>query len=52
LILLINTKTIREQITRKALEALGGELKQFSLVAGQHDIVTVIEAPDDETIAK
>jgi uncharacterized protein with GYD domain len=27
-------------------------LKQFYLVIGQYDIVSVVEAPDDETMAK
>jgi len=31
---------------------MGAELKQFYLVVGQYDIVTISEAPDDETIAK
>ena len=37
---------------RKALEAAGGRLKDFYLVMGQYDAVTIFEAPNDETVAK
>ncbi|NIS61328.1 MAG: GYD domain-containing protein [Proteobacteria bacterium] len=48
----IKRSPVRLHAARKALKALGAELKQFYVVAGQYDIVTIIEAPDDETIAK
>jgi uncharacterized protein with GYD domain len=34
------------------LRKLGGELKEFYLCLGGYDIVIVLEAPDDETVAK
>ncbi len=37
---------------RDLLQTLGGEVKDFYLTMGTHDIVVVIEAPDDETVAK
>src|SRR2546422_5387505 len=36
----------------RSLKDMGGELKQFYLTMGSHDIVTVVEAPSDETDAK
>ena len=42
----------RLEAVRKAFKAIGAELKQFYLVAGQHDIVTISEAPNLETISK
>ena len=48
----IKQSPARLEAAKKALKALGAELKEFYLVAGQYDIVTVIEAPDAETIAK
>jgi len=37
---------------KKALQAAGATLKGFYLVMGQYDFVTIIEAPDDTTVAK
>jgi uncharacterized protein with GYD domain len=37
---------------KQAFRSLGAELKQFYLVSGQYDIITIFEAPDDETMAK
>jgi uncharacterized protein with GYD domain len=31
---------------------MGAEIKQFFLVVGQYDMVALVEAPDDETMAK
>ena len=31
---------------------MGAEIKEFYLVMGRYDMVIVIEAPDDETVAK
>ncbi len=42
----------RLDAARRTLEGLGAELKDFYLVTGQYDAVVVIEAPDDETVAK
>ena len=37
---------------KKAAKALGITWKQQYLMMGEYDIMTVLEAPDDETIAK
>ena len=42
----------RLESARKTLEGLGARLKDFYLTVGQYDAVAVVEAPDDETIAK
>ena len=42
----------RVKAARRTLKGLGAELKDFYLVTGQYDAVAVIEAPDDEAVAK
>ncbi len=42
----------RLDAAKKAFKALGAELKQFYLVTGRYDIIIVVEAPDEETMAK
>jgi uncharacterized protein with GYD domain len=42
----------RLDMAKKAFQAAGSELKEFYLVTGRYDMVTVVEAPDDETVAK
>src|SRR5438105_15773915 len=42
----------RLDAAKKMLKDMGGELKQFYLTMGSHDIVAVVEAPSDETVAK
>lgn len=42
----------RLDAARKMFEASGLKLKEFYMVMGQYDMVTVTEAPDDETGAK
>jgi uncharacterized protein with GYD domain len=37
---------------RALAESVGASIQEFYLVMGQYDIVTVVEAPDDETLAK
>jgi uncharacterized protein with GYD domain len=37
---------------RKAFKKMGVEIKDTYLTMGRHDLVCVIEAPDDETYAK
>ena len=37
---------------RKEVESLGARIKEFYLVMGPYDMVVVVEAPDDETVAK
>jgi uncharacterized protein with GYD domain len=36
---------------KKAIEAAGGSLKGFYATMGRYDIVTIIEAPNDEALA-
>jgi uncharacterized protein with GYD domain len=48
----IKESPTRLEAAKKAIQALGGELKEFYLVMGQYDMVVVAEAPDNETIAK
>ncbi len=42
----------RLDAAKQLVAGLGGEMKAFYLTMGVYDIVTVIEAPDDETAAK
>lgn len=37
---------------REVVESVGGELREFYLTMGAHDIVTVAEFPDDDAAAK
>jgi uncharacterized protein with GYD domain len=37
---------------RKAFEDAGATLKEFYLVMGEYDIVIVVDAPNDEVVAK
>jgi uncharacterized protein with GYD domain len=47
-------KQLRDRIAaaKKAYRDAGAELKQVYLVMGQYDAVAVVEAPNDETLAK
>jgi uncharacterized protein with GYD domain len=42
----------RVAVARKAYRDAGAELKQVFLVMGQYDVMAVVEAPNDETLAK
>lgn len=42
----------RLDAVRRAFQAAGAELKEFYLVMGQHVMVVVSEAPDDETVTR
>jgi len=42
----------RLDAARKAFEAAGAKLKDFYLVMGEYDIVIVVDAPNDEAVAK
>jgi uncharacterized protein with GYD domain len=37
---------------KKAFKAVGAEIKEFYLVNGEYDMVVIVEAPDDEIVAK
>lgn len=41
----------REIAARKMIEALGGKLHHLFFCFGEEDIIALIEAPDDETMA-
>jgi uncharacterized protein with GYD domain len=47
-------KHLRDRLAaaKKAYRDAGAELKQVFLVMGQYDAVAVVEAPNDETLAK
>ena len=42
----------RLDAARKSFEAAGVKMKDFYMVTGRYDMVAVIEAPDDVTLAK
>ena len=37
---------------KKMFEAMGAKIKDFYLVTGKYDMLVIVEAQDDETIAK
>ena len=41
----------RLEAARKGFEAAGVKLKDFYMVTGRHDMVAILEAPDDEALA-
>ena len=42
----------RLDATKQAAQSLGIQIKGWYLTMGQYDLVTIVEAPDDETVAK
>ncbi len=48
----IKESPARLEAAKDAFLAVGAQLKEFYLVTGQYDIVALVEAPDDETMAK
>ena len=42
----------RVNAARQTFRALGAEVKAFYSVLGQYDTVFIVEAPDDETVAR
>ncbi len=42
----------RIEAARRSFRAMGAELKQFYLTMGQYDGVVIVEAPDDDTMAR
>jgi uncharacterized protein with GYD domain len=42
----------RLDTARKSFEAAGVRMKDFYMVTGKHDMIAVIEAPDDLALAK
>jgi uncharacterized protein with GYD domain len=47
-------KHLRDRVTaaKKAYRDAGAELKQVFMVMGKYDVVAVVEAPNDECLAK
>ena len=43
--------TARRAAVEKAVEALGGTLEAFYYAFGEHDIVAIVDAPDNVTAA-
>ena len=48
----IKESASRLEAGRKAFEAAGIKLKAFYMVMGQYDMVNIVEAPDDATLAR
>jgi uncharacterized protein with GYD domain len=48
----IKQSASRLDAARKGFEAAGVKMKDFYMVTGQYDMVAIIEAPDDITLAK
>ncbi len=42
----------RLEAGRKAFERAGIKLKEFYMVMGRYDMVSIVEAPDDATLAR
>jgi len=42
----------RLEEAKKTFEAMGARIKDFYLVTGKYDMLVIVEAQDDETIAK
>ena len=48
----IKESPARLEGAKKAIKALGGEMKSFYLTMGGHDVVAIYEAPSDEISAR
>ncbi|WP_323763246.1 MULTISPECIES: GYD domain-containing protein [Roseobacteraceae] len=48
---MVETPQDREAEARKLVEAMGGKLHHMFFCFGREDVVVLIEAPDDETMA-
>jgi uncharacterized protein with GYD domain len=48
----IKNAHVGRQLGKKAAKALGITWKQQYLVMGEYDVITILDAPDDETVAK
>lgn len=42
----------RLEAGKKAFKAAGAQLKEFYLVMGEYDMISIAEAPDDATMAR
>lgn len=48
----IKESPARVKAAKNLFRDLGAEVKAFYMVLGQYDTVFIVEAPDDETVAK
>lgn len=48
----INQSPSRLDAARKGFQAAGVTMKDFYMVTGQYDLILVLDAPDDSTLAK
>ena len=48
----IKESPARIDAAKRTFQTMGAEVKEFYSVMGRYDTVFVVEAPDDETIAK
>ena len=48
---LVATPSDREAAARKLIESLGGKLHHLFFAFGQHDVICLIEGPDDQMMA-
>lgn len=48
----IKDSPTRLETAKKLFKAMGIEIKEFYMVLGRYDTLAILEAPDDETVAK
>ena len=48
---LVANPTDREAAARKLIEGLGGKLHHLFFAFGQHDVICLVEGPDDQMMA-
>ncbi len=48
----IKQSSNRLDSARKAFQSAGVKMKDFYMITGQYDMITIFEAPDDMTLAK
>jgi uncharacterized protein with GYD domain len=48
----VKESATRLDAVKQAFEQAGGQLKGFYMVMGQYDMVCIVEAPNDEALAK
>jgi len=48
----IKTLGARVDAFRQLVRSMGGEMKEFYALVGQYDTVAIVEAPNDEAMAK
>ncbi|HEX2242337.1 MAG TPA: GYD domain-containing protein [Gammaproteobacteria bacterium] len=48
----VKESATRLDAVKQAFKQAGGQLKSFYLVMGQYDMICIVEAPNDEALAK